>query len=88
MMTSQYFPVSIYNKYKPVKYRVGFFILADSKYNFIFCIDVYQDKDTENIDIHSSLNNLRTTQKYAFDSIIKSGISNYLHGSRHICIDR
>ena len=48
---------------------------------------MYQGKNTENIKIHPSLHNLTTTQKYVANTIIKSGIENYTHGSRNIFID-
>ena len=41
----------MYNKDKPGKYRVDIFILANAKYYFIYHIDVYQGKNTANIDI-------------------------------------
>ena len=52
VMRSRYYPVKMYNKSKTDKYRVGFFILVDAKYYFIYHIDVYQGKNTENIYIH------------------------------------
>ena len=44
-MRSRYCPVRQYNKDKPDKYRVDFFILADAKYYFIYHLDVYQGKN-------------------------------------------
>ena len=42
----------MYNKDKPDKFRVDFFILADSKHYFIYHFDVYQVKNKSNIDIN------------------------------------
>ena len=57
----RYCLVRMYNKDKPDKYRVDFFILANAKYYFIFHIDVCQGKNTENIDTHPLLHKLPTT---------------------------
>ena len=86
-MRSRYCPVRQYNKDKPDKYRVDFFILADAKHYFIYHLDVYQGKNKANIDIHPSVRNLPTTQKAVANAIIKSGISNDSDGSRHIFMD-
>ena len=86
-MRSRYCPVRQYNKDKPDKYRVDFFILADAKYYFIYHLDVYQGKNKANIDIHKSVRKLPTTQKAVANAILKSGIANDPDGSRHIFMD-
>ena len=43
-MRSRYCPVRQYNKDKPDKYRVDFFILADARYYNVGHLDVYQGK--------------------------------------------
>ena len=60
---SRYCPVRQYNKDKPDKYRVDFFILADAARYFICHIDVYQGKNGANIGVAKSVRNLPTTQK-------------------------
>ena len=40
-MRSRYCPVRQYNKDKPDKFRVDFFVMADTKYYFIYHLDVY-----------------------------------------------
>ena len=67
-------PVRVYNKDISKKYRADFFILADAKYYFIYNIGVCQGNNTENIDIHPSLQNLPTTHKYVSKDIIKRGV--------------
>ena len=74
----------MYNKDKPNKYIVDFFILADAKYYFIYHIDVYQGKNIENIDIHLLLHNLPATHKAVDNAIIKGVIANDPHVSIHI----
>ena len=74
----------MYNKYKPEKYRVGFSILTNAKYDFIHHIDVYEGKNIANIVIHPSLHNLLTTQKTVANDITKIGIENDPHGYRHL----
>lgn len=86
-MRSRYCPVRQYNKDKPNKYRVDFFILADASYYFIYHLDVYQGKNTNNIDIHKDAAKLPTTQKAVANAILKSEINNDPNGSRHIFMD-
>ena len=59
-------------------------MLTYAKYYFILHIDVYQVKNTANIDIYSELHNLTNTQKDVSGVIIKSGISNYPRRYRHL----
>ena len=86
-MRSRYCPVRQYNKDKPNKYRVDFFILADAKYYFIYHLDVYQGKNRNNIDVHEEAKKLPTTQKAVANAILKSEIANDPHGSRHLYMD-
>ena len=86
-MRSRYCPVRQYNKDKPDKYRVDFFILADAKHYFIYHLDVYQGKNKANIDIHHSIRNIPTTEKAVANAILKSGICNDPNGYRHIFMD-
>jgi len=46
---SRYCPVRQYNKNKPQKFRVDFFICADSSEYFILHLDVYQGKNATNV---------------------------------------
>ena len=73
-MRSRYCPVRQYNKDKPDKFRVGFFVMADTKYYFIYHLDVYQGANKSNIDIDASITSLPTTQKAVANAILKSGI--------------
>ena len=57
------------------------------KYYFIFYIDLYQGKNKSNIYIHPSLIVLTNTQKSVANEILKSGIDNDEHGSRHLFIE-
>ena len=86
-MRSRFCPVRQYNKDKPAKYRVDFFILADSKDYFIYHLDVYQGKNKANIDIHPSVRHLPTTQKAVANAILKSQIGNDVDGCRYLFMD-
>ena len=86
-MRSRYCPVRMYNKDKPDKFRVDFFIIADSDYYFIYHLDVYQGKNKANIDIDNTLVDLPTTQKAVANAIVKSGIANSIDGCRYIFMD-
>ena len=86
-MRSRFCPVRQYNKDKPAKYRVDFFILADSLHYFIYHLDVYQGKNKANIDIHPSVRQLPTTQKAVANAILKSQIDNDKDGCRYLFMD-
>ena len=86
-MRSRFCPVRQYNKDKPAKYRVDFFILADSRDYFIYHLDVYQGKNKANIDIHPSVKHLPTTQKAVANAILKSQIDNDTDGCRYLFMD-
>ena len=86
-MRSQFCPVRQYNKDKPDKFRVDFFLLAASQHYFIYHLDVYQGKNKANIDIDPSVANLPTTQKAVANAILKSDIANDPHGCRFLYMD-
>ena len=86
-MRSRFCPVRQYNKDKPAKFRVDFFILADSKHYFIYHLDVYQGKNKANVDIHPSVRHLPTTQKAVANAILKSKINNDRDGCRYLFMD-
>ena len=86
-MRSRYCPVRQYNKDKPEKFRVDFFIMADAEHHFIYHLDVYQGKNKANIDINQTLHKLPTTQKAVANAILKSRIANDVNGCRRIFMD-
>ena len=86
-MRSRFCPVRMYNKDKPAKFCVDFFILADAKYYFISHLDVYQGANDRNVDVMPSVKNLPTTQKAVANAILQSGIDNDVDGCRHIYMD-
>eukprot|EP00957_Ditylum_brightwellii_P067991 5162241-Ditylum_brightwellii.AAC.1 len=73
---SRFCPVMQYNKDKHDKFRVDFFILADTKHYFIYHLDCYQGKRKANIDIDPTIRRLPTTQKSVVTAILKSDIVN------------
>ena len=82
-------PVRQYNKDKPNKFRVDFFVLANNtpeKY-FIVDLDVYQGKNAENIGIAKEIEKLPTTQKAVVNAVINSKIANDPKGMRKIFMD-
>ena len=74
----------MYNKDKPDKFRVDFLILADSKFYFIYHLDVYQGRNKANIEINHLVKNLPTTQKKVTNAIRKAGINNNIDECRYI----
>ncbi|CAB9498182.1 unknown protein [Seminavis robusta] len=83
---SRFCPVRQYNKDKPNKFRVDFFILACSKTYAILHIDVYQGRNAKNIGIDESIQDLPTTQKAVMNSVM-STFGDDGGGSRHIAMD-
>ena len=84
---SRYCPVRQYNKDKPQKYRVDFFIMAASKGYHILHLDVYQGKNQSNIGIASHLTDLPTTQKAVVNACQHLGFHKESARMRHISMD-
>jgi hypothetical protein len=87
---SRYCPVRQYNKDKPDKFRVDFFILAGSKSYIIYHIDVYQGRNAANIGIDEACINLPTTMKAVANAVIKSQLGNGcddVNGYRVVSLD-
>ena len=91
-MRGRYCPVRMYNKNKPAKFQIDFFILADAKYYFIYHLDVYQGANDANIDIDAKVCHLPTTQKCVANALLQSNIANDPRGcwygyfdSRYAC---
>jgi hypothetical protein len=67
-------PVRQYNKDKPQKYRVDFFILADSSTYAILHMDVYQGRNSANVNIDSRCLNLPTTMKAVVNACFQTNL--------------
>jgi Transposase IS4 len=83
-------PIRQYNKDKPDKYRVDFFILAGAESRVIYHIDVYQGRNDFNVGIAPEFKNLPTTMKAVLNAVSKSGISsgsNDVNGYRIVALD-
>jgi Transposase IS4 len=80
-------PVRQYNKDKPQKFRVDFFIMACSQTYFIHHLDVYQGANASNVGIHRVARSLPTTQKAVINAALATGMHNEVHGARHIALD-
>ena len=62
LMSRMLCTLRMYKKDKPDKYIAKTFILANTKYFFIYHIDMYQGNNSSYIDIHTSLHKLTTKQ--------------------------
>ena len=82
-------PVRQYNKDKPNKFRVDFFVLANNNNGkfFIMHLDVYQGKNASNIGIPPEIRTMPTFQKAVVNSIIQSRIGNDPDGKRMLFMD-
>ena len=82
-------PVRQYNKDKPDKFRVDFFVLCNNTPGayFIIHIDVYQGRNTENIRIPPEIHKMPTTQKAVVNVVIQSKISHDPDGMRKLFMD-
>ena len=78
-----------YNKDKPQKFRLDFFVLCNNSpgAHFIVHCDVYQGKNAANIGIPNEIQNLPTTQKVVVNSIIQSKLGKDPDGIRHVFMD-
>ena len=77
-------PVRQYNKDRPNKFRVDFFVLANNKEGeyFIVHIDVYQGMNAANIGIPDEIKDLPTTKKAVVNAIIQSLVGKDPDGMR------
>ncbi|CAB9512517.1 unknown protein [Seminavis robusta] len=82
---SRFCPVRQYNKDKPNKFRVDFFILACSTTYAILHLDVYQGRNSKNIGIDESIHDLATTQKAVMNAVMSTFGDG--QGARHIAMD-
>ncbi|CAB9517269.1 unknown protein [Seminavis robusta] len=83
---SRFCPCRQYNKDKPDKFRVDFFILACSKTYAILHLDVYQGRNAANISIDPSIQDLPTTQKATMNAVM-SAFGTETRGARHLALD-
>ena len=78
----------MYNKDKPQKYRVDFFVLADASTYAILHLDVYQGKHTTDLFMHEKAKGLPITQAAVVNAVCTTLLnvpSN--HGFRYISLD-
>jgi Transposase IS4 len=80
-------PVRQYNKDKPQKFRVDFFIMACSRSYFIHHLDVYQGANATNVGIHRAVRKLPTTQKAVLNAVLTTKMHQEVNGARHIALD-
>ena len=85
---SRFYYVQQYNKDNLKKIRIGFFVLADSKYYFVWHLDVYQGNNAGNIDIHHRAKQLPTTMKAVNNSALAANIANDYCGTRKLFFDK
>jgi len=84
---SRYCPVRQYNKDKPDKFRVDFFIMACPKTYFIHHLDVYQGKNATNVGIRDEIKGVPTTQKAVINAVLQTEMHNDVDGARTIALD-
>ena len=84
---SRFFCVIQYNKDKQDKYRIDFFVLADSAHFFVRHIDVYQVNNAGKVYIHARSDNTITTIKAFVNGIIAAGVGNDTDGARKMFLD-
>jgi Transposase IS4 len=80
-------PVRQYNKDKPAKFRVDFFIMACSVSYFIHHLDVYQGANAKNVAIHRAARDLPTTQKAVLNAVLATEMHKEVNGARHLAMD-
>ena len=80
-------PVRQYNKDKPDKYRVDFFVLADAKSYAVLHMDVYQGRNSTNAFIDDRAKDLPTTQKAVLNAVFATNLDEEPGGFRHLAMD-
>ena len=82
-------PVCDYNKDKPQKLCVDFFVLCNNSpgKSFILHCDIYQGKNAKNIGIPKEITKLPATQKAAVKTIIQNKIGKDPNGIRQFFMD-
>ncbi len=83
-------PIRQYNKDKPDKYRVDFFILAGAQSRVVYHVDVYQGRNDCNIGIADEFKKLPTTMKAVLNAVAGSQLSNGsndVNGYRVVAMD-
>jgi Transposase IS4 len=85
---SRYCPCRQYNKDKPQKFRVDFFVMSGARCYQILHIDIYQGKNGANIGIDKDLVDLPTTQKVVANAAYSLGLHKLADGARHVAMDR
>ena len=84
---SRYCPARQYNKDKPQKFRVDFFILSSSSTYAILHLDVYQGANATNSYIHQQALNLPTTMKAVVNACYQLEMHKLTDGYRHVSMD-
>lgn len=87
---SRHCPVRQYNKDKPDKFRVDFFIMAGSSSHIIYHMDVYQGKNATNVGIAPQFTNMPTTMKAVMNSVHETKLwqgANDVNGYRVVSLD-
>jgi hypothetical protein len=76
-----------YNKDKPNKFRVDFFIMACPKTYYIHHLDVYQGKKASNVGVAEQARCLPMTQKAVLNAVLATRIANNPDGARTLAMD-
>lgn len=84
---SRYCPCRQYNKDKPKKYRVDFFILSCSRTYAILHLDVYQGKNGNAIGVNKAIADFPTTQRAVLNSLYYRRFHQATGGYRHLAAD-
>lgn len=84
---SRYCPCRQYNKDKPKKYRVDFFICSSAKKYNILHLDVYQGKNSNNVGISNELQCFPVTQKAVLNALHQLNLHMETDGFRFVATD-
>jgi hypothetical protein len=76
-----------YNKDKPQKFHVDFFVLSGPCNYQILHIDVYQGRNGNNVGIHEELIDLPMTQKAVANVTYFLGLEKIVDGACHVAMD-
>ena len=85
---SRFWCVRKYNKDKPEKSIIYFFVLTGRKYYFVWKIGIYLWKNAGKIDIYHRAKQLTTTMKAVINDFLDSNIANDNYGAWKIFLEK
>jgi len=75
-------PIHQFNGAKPQKFRIDYFLLPEAHNYFIHHADVYQGKNTSEVNIHKEAHGVPMTQKVVLNAVFQTKMHQCTDGAR------